>query len=164
MSLPRLFGVVILGLAFLVGGASSQDTKKDDKGEKDKKEEKKGDKKDEKKDEKKAKDTLAPFFKDLDLSADQKSKIAEIQKSFAPKVGELQKKIGELNKQIQGLKKDEQQGVFGVLTDDQKKAYDAAVAASKTKKKDDGKDKKKDDGKDKKKDDGKDKKADPDKK
>jgi transcriptional regulator with XRE-family HTH domain len=69
-----------------------------------------------------AKDTLPPFFKDLDLTADQKSKIADIQKSFAPKLGDLQKKIGELNKQIQGLKKDEQQGVFGVLTDDQKKA------------------------------------------
>ena len=134
MYLPRLFGMVILGLALLVGGATSQDTKKDDKGEK-----KKDDKK---KDEKKAKDTLPPFFKGLELSDEQKMKIGDVQKSFAPKVGELQKKIGELNKQIQDLKKQEQQGVVGVLTDDQKTAYESAVAASK-KKKEDGKDKKK---------------------
>ena len=132
MYLPRLFGMVILGLALLVGGATSQDTKKDDK-------DKKGEKK---KDEKKAKDTLPPFFKGLDLSDEQKTKIGDVQKSFAPKVGELQKKIGELNKQVQDLKKQEQQGAIGVLTDDQKTAYESAVAASK-KKKEEGKDKKK---------------------
>ena len=122
MRLPRTFGLVLLGLSLVVGVEAAQD----------KKEEKKEEKKDAKKE--KAKDTLPPFFKDLDLTADQKSKIAEVQKSFAPKVGELQKKIGELNKQVQELKKQEQQGVFSVLTDDQKKAYDNAVAAAKKKK------------------------------
>ena len=121
LRLPRVFGLVILGLSLLVGGVASQDAKKDEK-------------KDAKKEEKKAKDTLPPFFKDLGLTDDQKAKIAEIQKTFAPKVGELQKKIGELNKQVQELKKQEQQGVFSVLTDDNKKAYDSAVAAAKKKK------------------------------
>ena len=142
MNLPRLLGLVMLSLAMVVGGASSQGDKKEDK---------KQEKKDKKDDKKGKKDNLPQFFKDLDLTADQKAKIADVQKGFAPKIGELQKEIGALNKKVQELKKDEFKDIFGVLTDDQKKKFEDAVAAAK-KKKDAGKDKKKDDGKDKKKD------------
>ena len=116
--LSQMFGLSILGLALLVGAGATQDK----------------DKKTDKKDEKKVKDTLPPFFKNLDLTADQKKKIADVQSEYKPKTTELGKQIAELNKKMGELKKQEQQDVLKILDDTQKKKYDDEVVASKKKK------------------------------
>lgn len=125
-NLPRIFGMTVLGLALLVGAGTTQD-KKDEKKTEKKKDEKK-------KDEKKAKDTLPPFFSKLELTAEQKTKITDVQNEYKPKAAELSKQIGELNKKLGELKKNETQDIFKVLNDAQKKKYDEEVAASKKKK------------------------------
>ncbi len=121
LRLPRIFGLGMLGLALLVGVGTSQDVKKDEK-------------KTERKEDKKTKVSLPKFFDKLDLTAKQKTKIADFQKENKPKVDELAKKINDLNKKLSDLKKQEKQDVFGVLTDSQKTKYDEEVAASKKKK------------------------------
>jgi hypothetical protein len=83
---------------------------------------------------------LPPFFKGLDLNDEQKAKIGDVQKEFAPKFAELQKKFLE-------LKKLESQGYFSVLTDAQRKKYDEDVAAAKKKPAEKKKDDKKGDKK-----------------
>jgi hypothetical protein len=93
--LPVIFGLVTICLVMLVGIGATQDTKKDDK---------------------KAKGMLPPGFKDLNLSADQKSKVYTIQADYKAKIADLDKKIKDLRAQ-------ESQDVFKVLTDDQREKY-----------------------------------------
>ena len=94
---------------------------------------------------------MPPGFKDLNLTAEQKSKVYGIQADYKVKIVELDKKIKELKGQ-------EKKDIFGVLTKEQLAKYLKAqgIDVSGKDKKDDAKDKK-DDAKDKK-DDGKDKK------
>ena len=97
--LPVIFGLVALGLAFLVSVGDSQDAKKD---------------KDEKKE--KVKGMLPAGFKDLGLTAEQKGKVYSIQ-------GEYRAKIAELDKKIKELKALESVDVFKVLTEEQRDKY-----------------------------------------
>jgi Spy/CpxP family protein refolding chaperone len=117
--MTRIFGMVILGLALLVGAGASQEKDKKDK--------------DTKKEEKK-KDTLPAFFKDLELTDEQKGKIVDVQKDYKPKIGDLAKEIAGLTKKLNELKKSEQSDIFKVLTEAQKKRYDELVADAKKKK------------------------------
>src|SRR4051812_14999920 len=94
-----LCGLGILGVALLVGAGSTQDTKKE-----------------EKKEDKKAKGFLPAGFKDLNLSASQKERVYTV-------LGDYKGKISSLEKQIAELKKQQQQEVFKVLTDEQKEKY-----------------------------------------
>jgi TolA-binding protein len=95
--LSMLCGLGMLALALVVGAGASQDAKKD-------------------KDDKKAKGMLPPGFKDLNLTAQQKGKIYEIQADYKIKISELDKKIKELKGQ-------ESQDIFKVLTEEQRDKY-----------------------------------------
>lgn len=97
----RVFGLVILGLALVVGAGATQDKDKKDK---------------DKKEPGKAKGMLPAGFKDLGLSKAQIEKIYSIQAEFKGKINKLQAEISE-------LKKSENKEVFGVLTDDQREKY-----------------------------------------
>ena len=92
--LPMMFGLVLLGLALLVGSSASQDKKAGGK----------------------IKGMLPPGFKALDLSKVQIEKIYSVQI-------EHRTKIAELNRQIADLKDKENKEVFKVLTDDQREKY-----------------------------------------
>ena len=95
--LPVVFGLVALCLAMLVGIGSTQDAKKD-------------------KDEKKTKGMLPAGFRELSLSAAQKTKIYTIQADYKAKIADLDKKMKDLRAQ-------ESQDVFKVLTNDQREKY-----------------------------------------
>src|SRR5947207_418322 len=101
LRLPVIFGMVLLGMAMLVSVGETQDTKKVD---------------DKKVEDKKAKPKLPDGFKDLGLSADQKSKILAVQL-------EARNKIHDLENQIRELKLKENQDCFKVLTADQREKY-----------------------------------------
>ncbi len=114
--LSAFFGLGILGLALLVGVGASQDTKKEPG---------------------KAKGILPPGFKDLELTLDQKAKIYSIQADFKAKLAELESKIKSLRKQ-------ENQDIFKVLSDDQREKYMKAKGLESTKSKEKEKEKEKD--------------------
>jgi hypothetical protein len=107
--LSILFGLVTLCAALLVSAGATQEGKKDDT--------------------KKTKGILPPGFKDLGLSADQKTKIYSVQSEYKTKIAELEKKIKE-------LKADESREVFKVLTDDQREKYLKAKGVDTKEKKD----------------------------
>ncbi|MSU79508.1 MAG: hypothetical protein EXS16_15630 [Gemmataceae bacterium] len=94
LRLSAVCASLLLALSLLVSTGESQD--------KDKKE--------------KAKGFLPPGFKDLNLSAEQKSKVYGIQADFKAKIVELEKKAKDLKNQ-------EHKDVFAVLTDDQRAKY-----------------------------------------
>ena len=101
LRLPMFCGLGILCLTLLVGAGVSQDAKKD---------------KDDKKEPGKTKGFLPAGFKDLGLTAEQKSKVYAVQ-------GEFRVKMAEFDKKIKDLKKQEQQEVFKVLTEEQRDKY-----------------------------------------
>jgi TolA-binding protein len=123
--LPMLFGLVILGVALLVGASASQDAKKD---------------KDEKT--KKIKGSIPQGWKALKLSKDQTDKIHAIDVDYKTKIAELDLKIAEL-KQTSRIE------MTKVLNADQKSILAKLSGLEEKDKKDGDKDKTKDKVKDK---------------
>ena len=99
LRLSVVCGSLLLGLSLIVSAGVSQ--------EKDKKDEPKKEK---------AKGMLPAGFKDLNLSAEQKSKVYGIQADYKAKIAELEKKVKDLKSQ-------ESKDIFAVLTDDQRAKY-----------------------------------------
>jgi hypothetical protein len=89
--------MITLASALLVGSGGTQEKK-------------------DKEEPKKAKGMLPAGFKDLNLSADQKSKIYALQAEYKTKIVELEKKVKD-------LRAEETSAVFKVLTDDQREKY-----------------------------------------
>lgn len=97
-------GTAILGMAFVVGTGSSQDTKKDTK----------------------TKSYLPPGWKNLGLSKEQTSEISKIH-------GTYKTKIKSLEEQIQDLKVQEKQEMVKLLTEEQKDKLRKLVIPEETK-------------------------------
>ena len=110
-----LFGMITLAGALLVSAGATQEKK-------------------DKEEPKKPKGMLPQGFKDLGLSADQKSKIYSLQTEYKTKIVELEKKVKD-------LKAEETAAVFKVLTDDQREKYLKAKGVETKKDKDKEKEK-----------------------
>jgi hypothetical protein len=115
MSRLCLLALLVGGMFALAGGLSGQDPKKDDPPAK-------------------IKGKLPPLWAKIGLSDAQKQDVYKIQAKYGTEIEKLEAKIAE-------LKTTRDKEMKAVLSDDQKKALEAAILGNKDKEKDKDKDK-----------------------